>query len=147
VHLQRGTRPPKMAQSLLWADLSPAQLAQLGSCDGESSYKTSVIALCNIPTNLFLAATTNRLGPRRLLSAIMGLKDDDRSQVLLEMYINNLKFAKAQGFSPECTSTYFSIMKSTFDISMSKSSLSHKSLEMVCTVRARSVAWACSSRD
>merc|ERR1712224_341367 len=27
-------------------------------------------------------------------------------------------FAKAQGFSPECTSTFFSIMKSTFDNSM-----------------------------
>lgn len=58
---------------------------------------------------------------RRLLAKTMGIDDyasSKKSEVLLELYQNNLNFSKAQGFSPECTSTFFSILKSTFDQSM-----------------------------
>lgn len=59
------------------------------------------------------------LGSR--LAALLGLKDTDsdaQSRTLLEMHSNNLNFAAEQGFSAEATSTFFSIMKSTFQDSM-----------------------------
>ena len=51
----------------------------------------------------------------------MGVKEpesDPCSKVQMEMYTNNLAFAAEQGFSAESTSTFSSIMKSTFKTSM-----------------------------
>ena len=55
----------------------------------------------------------------------MGLTNfetDKRSLILLEFYFNNLKFASDEGFTPECTSAFFSIMKATLEASMGDSS-------------------------
>ena len=43
---------------------------------------------------------------------------DARARSLLEMYANNIAFAAEHGFSEEAASTFFSIMKKTFDQSM-----------------------------
>eukprot|EP01045_Picozoa_sp_COSAG04_P037328 COSAG04_NODE_9484_length_859_cov_2.869737_2_plen_78_part_01 len=49
----------------------------------------------------------------------MGVTGSDaRAKVLMEMYTNNLRFATEQGMSAEAASTFFSIVKSTFETSM-----------------------------
>jgi len=85
-----------MANTLTWADLTLENIRELEGIRGGAEWSSR-------------------------LSALLGLKDTDsdaQSRTLLEMHSNNLNFAAEQGFSAEATSTFFSIMKSTFQDSM-----------------------------
>ena len=78
---------------LLWADLSPEDLARLDGAVDEAATKA-------------------------ILADVLRVLDGEnplRAQVLLEFYANNLAFARERGFSAEKTSTFFSIMKRNHD--------------------------------
>ena len=78
---------------LLWADLSPEDLARLDGAVDEAATKA-------------------------VLADVLRVLDGEnplRAQVLLEFYANNLAFARERGFSAEKTSTFFSIMKRNHD--------------------------------
>ena len=78
---------------LLWADVSPEDLARLDGAVDEAATKA-------------------------VLADVLRVLDGEnplRAQVLLEFYANNLAFARERGFSAEKTSTFFSIMKRNHD--------------------------------
>lgn len=78
----------KAGAFLLYADLDPDGLAELDAAADEEATKATLVRL------LKLEADT----PLRL-------------EVVLELYLNTLRFAREQGFSIEKTSTLFSIVK------------------------------------
>jgi len=77
----------KAGQFLLWADLEPDGLAALDAADSEDAFKATLSQLLKLE------------GPAL------------RMDVLLELYINTLHFARKHGFSVEKTSAFFSIIK------------------------------------
>lgn len=74
---------------LLWADLKPEHIAALD-------------AVADEPATLALLS--------ELLGAD-GMQDQLKKEVLLELHLNSLYFARKHGFSAEKTSTFFSIIK------------------------------------
>jgi len=77
-----------MANFLLWADLQPEGLEALDFEPDEASCMKLLAQLLQ-------------------MGEVSGL----RQQVLLELYMNTLRFARAHSFSAEKTSTFFSIVK------------------------------------
>ena len=77
----------KAGQFLLYADLLPEGLAALDGAATEEAGKQILTQLLNVSEG--------------------GL----RKEVLLELYMNALRFARENGFSVEKTSTFFSIIK------------------------------------
>lgn len=72
---------------LLYSDLQPEGLAALDAAETEDA-------------------------SRATLSELLGMQSGGlRQEVLLELYMNGLRFARSQGFSVEKTSTFFSIIK------------------------------------
>lgn len=77
----------KAGQFLLYADLLPEGLAALDQAADEEAAKATLVQLLG-------------LGGEAV-----------RMEVLLELYMNTLRFARAHSFSVEKTSTFFSIIK------------------------------------
>ena len=80
----RGT----MLELMLWADLKQKDLARLDEAADEAASRAILADALKVPTD-----------------------DALRHDVLLEFYMNNLRFVRARSMSDEKTSTYFSIMK------------------------------------
>lgn len=77
----------------LWADLKPEHIAALD-------------------------AAVDEAGTRQVLAQTLQLVPEDnplRHSVLLEFYVNNVRFARESGFSIEKLSAFFSIMKRNHD--------------------------------
>lgn len=72
---------------LLYADLEPEGLARLDAAPDEDAARAILAELLKLPTQSGL-----------------------RQEVLLELYMNTLRFAREKGFSVEKTSTFFSII-------------------------------------
>lgn len=82
-----------VAHFCLWADLKPEHVAALD-------------------------AVSNEDGTRQVLASALGLVPEDnplRHEVLLEFFVNNVRFARENDFSIEKVSTFFSIMKRNHD--------------------------------
>ena len=82
-----------VAHFCLWADLKPEDVAALD-------------------------AVSNEDGTRQVLASALGLVPEDnqlRHEVLLEFFVNNVRFARENDFSIEKVSTFFSIMKRNHD--------------------------------
>ena len=77
----------------LWADLKPEHIAALD-------------------------AAVDEAGTQQVLAQALQLVPEDnplRHSVLLEFYVNNVRFARENGFSIEKLSAFFSIMKRNHD--------------------------------
>ncbi|XP_078485073.1 cilia- and flagella-associated protein 119-like [Ciona intestinalis] len=66
-----------------------------------------------------LAKCSSTTETRKLLANIFNLGNNARGNILLDLYMNSLKFAKTQNFSKEQSSAYFSIVKKTHEVCVS----------------------------
>ena len=78
---------------LLWADLAPEAIATLDALTDEQATKETLVQLLSLPE----------------------IDDPLKTEVLLELHLNSLYFARRQGFSAEKTSALFSIIKRNHD--------------------------------
>ena len=91
----RIERPqPRKAKLCVWADLNV--------------YNTDRVIKC---------LTTSET--RTLLQEIFGISDSPRDDVLMDLYMHAITFAKLNNFTKEQTSTYFSILKQTHEVCVS----------------------------
>ena len=61
----------------------------------------------------------NNVETRNILEEIFGLHSSPRNEILLDMYLHAIVFAKLQNFSKEQLSAFFSILKQTHDVCVS----------------------------
>uniref|UniRef100_H2Z0E2 Uncharacterized protein n=1 Tax=Ciona savignyi TaxID=51511 RepID=H2Z0E2_CIOSA len=66
-----------------------------------------------------LTNCTSASETRKLLANIFNIGNNPRGNILLDLYMNALKFSKTQNFSKEQSSAYFSIVKKTHEICVS----------------------------
>ena len=98
----------------LWADLKPEHIAALD-------------------------AAVDEAGTQQVLAQALQLVPEDnplRHSVLLEFYVNNVRFARENGFSIEKLSAFFSIMKRNHDEMVEAFLPPHKSWEYFKVRRA-----------